>query len=166
MGNIQVRKNGTQPTTAPAPTTMPWEPSRWVQRMMNWDPFREMTPYFGEERLAFEPAFEVKETNDAYVFKADVPGLTQADLEVSLTGNRLTVGGKREAEKEEKGDTYYTYERSYGSFTRSFTLPEDIDGTAIQADLKDGVLSIAVPKKPESIAKKIPIASASVPKKA
>ena len=166
MGNIQVRKNGTQSTTAAPTTPMPWEPSRWVQRMMSWDPFREMTPYLGEDRIAFEPAFEVKETGDAYVFKADVPGLEPADLEVSLTGNRLTVGGKREAEKEEKGDTYYTYERSYGSFTRSFTLPEDINGAAIQANLEKGVLSISVPKKPESIAKKIPIASASEPKKA
>lgn len=96
--------------------------------MMSWDPFHEMTPYFGAERLAFEPAFEVKE----------------------------------------RGDTFCAYERSFGSFTRSFTVPEDIDGGAIQANLEKGVLAITVPKKPESIAKRVPIASASasVPKKA
>jgi HSP20 family protein len=116
-----------------------------------------MMPLFAEERIAFEPAFEVKETKESFVFKADVPGIKDADLDVSLTGNRLTINGKRQAEKEDKGDTYYTYERSYGSFTRSFTLPEGVNASAMTANLNDGVLSITVPKKPEAQAKKIPI---------
>jgi HSP20 family protein len=127
--------------------------------MMGRDPFREMVPFFPEERMALTPAFEVKETKDGYYFKADVPGVKESDLEVSLTGTRLTISGKRDAEKEDKGDAFYTYERSYGSFTRIFTLPEGIDTTAMHATLKEGVLSIVVPKKPESQPKKIPIST-------
>lgn len=107
--------------------------------------------------MAFYPSFEVKETEKAYVFKADVPGVKEGDLEVTVTGNRLTVSGKRESEKEEKTDTYYTCERSYGSFSRSFTLPEGTDVGAVTADLKDGVLTVALPKRPEVQPKKIPI---------
>lgn len=166
MGNIQVHKNGSQQvSSAPAfPTT--WEPSRWISRMMSWDPFREMMPLFPEERLTFEPAFEIKESKEGFLFKADVPGIKESDLDVSLTGNRLTVTGKREAEKEDKADTYYTYERSYGSFTRSFTLPEGVNASAIAANLKDGVLSISLPKKAEAQPKKIPVAAGTEQKKA
>lgn len=158
MTDIQVKKTSPQQVTQ-APAT-PWEPSRWFSRMMGWDPFREMTPFLPEERLAFNAAFEVKETKDSYLFKADVPGMKQNDLDISLTGNRLTVSGKREADKEDKGETYYTYERSYGSFTRSFTLPEGVDTAGIHADLRDGVLSILLPKKPEAQPKKIPVGGA------
>lgn len=164
MSNIQIKKTGPQPQVGAM--TPGWEPSRWFTRMLGWDPFREMTPYFAEERLAFNPDFEVKETKDGYVFKADVPGIKESDLNVSMTGNRLTVTGKREAEKEDKGDTYYTYERSYGSFTRSFTLPDGINANAIHADLRDGVLSILLPKVPEAVAKKIPITPPAEQKKA
>ena len=163
MTSIQVRKNGPQlPVAAP---TSPWEPSRLMSRMMGWDPFREMAPFFAEERLALEPAFEIKETKDGYLFKADVPGIKEADLDVSITENRLTISGKREAEKEDKGDTFYTYERSYGSFSRSFTLPDAVNASGIRADLRDGVLSVVLPKTPESMPKKIPIATSAEGKK-
>lgn len=159
MADIQVKKNGPRQTAPMAPAAQPWEPARWLSRMMAWDPFREMTPFFPDERMAFEPAFEIKETKDAYLFKGDVPGIKDSDIDVSLNGSRLTISGKREAEKEEKGDAYYTYERSYGSFSRAFTLPDGIDGGAISADLKDGVLSVVVPKKPEAQPKKIAIST-------
>lgn len=162
MTDIQVRRNGTQ-HSAPAPTTG-WDAGRLLNRMMGWDPFREMTPFLPESRLAFDVAFEVKETKDGYLFKADVPGIKQSDIDVSLTGNRLTIAGKREAEKEQKEETYYAYERSYGSFTRSFTLPDGVDAAAIQADLRDGVLSVTLPKKPEAQPKKITVSTE--PKKA
>ena len=126
--------------------------------------FREMTPFLPEARLALDVAFEVKETKDSYLFKADVPGIKQGDIDVSLTGNRLTIAGKREAEKEDKGDAYYAYERSYGSFSRSFTLPEGVNTAAIVADLRDGVLSVVLPKKAEAQPKKIAITTD--PKKA
>ena len=164
MGSIQVKRNGTQQELAAAPPAT-WEPSRWIARMMGFDPFREMAPFFPEERSTFEPAFEVKETKDGYLFKADVPGIKPSDLDVSLTGNRLTISGKREAEREDKGETYYTYERSYGSFARSFTLPEGVNATEVRADLNDGVLSVLLPKTPEAQPKQIPIGAASEPKK-
>lgn len=162
MGNIQVKNNGPQQTTMTRthPTTM-WDPSRWFTRMMGYDPFREMAPLFGDERLAFEPAFEIKETKEGYLFKADVPGVKLEDIDVSITGSRIQISGKREAEKEEKGETFYTYERSYGSFSRAFTLPEGVDSSKIHADLREGVLNVLVPKKPESMPKKIPVATSA-----
>lgn len=109
----------------------------------------------------YAPSFEIKEAKDAYLFKADVPGVKESDLEVTLTGNRLTVSGKREAEKQEQTDTYYTYERSYGDFTRSFTLPEGVDMNSVHADLKEGVLALSIKKKPEAQPKKIAVQSAA-----
>lgn len=136
-----------------------WEPFRLMREMIGWDPFREITPMFPVAVPEFAPAFEVKETKDSFVFKADLPGVKESDIEVTVAGNRLTVSGKREAEKEEKDDTFYTYERSYGSFTRSFTLPADVDAVHVKAELKAGELTIAVPKQAAAVAKKIPVAA-------
>ncbi|HEY8090391.1 MAG TPA: HSP20 family small heat-shock protein, partial [Polyangiaceae bacterium] len=86
-----------------------------------------------------------------------IPGVKESDLEVTMTGNRLAVSGKREAEKEEKTDTYYTCERSYGEFTRSFTLPEGVDASSVHADLNQGVLTLSIKKTPETQPKKIAI---------
>jgi len=136
-----------------------WEPLRLMRDLMNWDPFGEMFPTTASrlEGPIFAPRFEVKETKDAYVFKADLPGIEEKDLEITLTGNRITVSGKREAERYEESDTYYTCERSYGSFSRSFTLPEGADFEHCEADLKHGVLTLAVHKKPEHQPKKISV---------
>jgi HSP20 family protein len=111
------------------------------------------------ERMEFMPSFEVKETKDAYVFRADVPGVKDEDIEITLTGTRLTITGKREAEQQEQSDTFYVYERSYGTFTRSFTLPEGVDTEHIRTELKDGVLHVIVPKKPEAQPKRITVHS-------
>ena len=132
-----------------------WDPVAWARDFLRFDPFREIAPSFNFEPMGFVPAFEVKETKEAYEFRADVPGVLEKDIEITRTGNRLTVSGKRESEKEEKGETYYACERSYGSFTRAFTLPEGIDGDHIRAELKDGVLAVLVPKKPEAQPQKI-----------
>jgi HSP20 family protein len=110
---------------------------------------------------AWAEAFEVKETKTGYAFTADLPGVAEKDLDLSRTGNRLTVSGKRESEHEDKGDNYYVCERSYGSFSRSFTLPEGIDGDHIQASLKNGVLSLIVPKTTEAQTKKISLKGAA-----
>lgn len=160
MANIQVKRNHPQAARL-SPIVQAADPARWLSRMMGFDPFREMMPLIGEERLAFEPAFEVKESKDAFVFKADVPGVQLSDIDVSVTDNRIQITGKREAEKEDEGDTFYTYERNYGSFTRAFTLPEGIESAKIHADLRDGVLTVLVPKRLESMPKKIPIATAA-----
>ena len=112
----------------------------------------------------FAPAFDVKETKDSFVFKADVPGIKEQDLEVDVAGNRLTISGKREEEKEDKNDTFYTYERSYGSFCRAFTLPIQADTAHVKAEIKNGELTVVVPKTAAAVAKRIPVASGDKPK--
>jgi HSP20 family protein len=156
MSNIAIRKNNGGQVVPTAPVE--WEPYRMIRNLMGWDPFREMAPLWPEERAAaYLPAFEVKETKDGFVFKADLPGLQEKDLDIQLTGNRLTLTGKREAEQQEQSDTYFLYERSYGSFTRAFTLPDGVDADHIRAELKDGVLNLVLPKKPEMQPKKIAV---------
>jgi HSP20 family protein len=125
--------------------------------MIRWDPFAEMLPATGTafEPMTFQPAFEVKETKEGYLFKADLPGVKENDVDITVTGNRLTVGGKRESEAQTKGETFYAYERSFGSFTRTFTLPEGADTEHIRAELKDGVLTLQLPKTPETQPKRI-----------
>jgi HSP20 family protein len=161
MANIAIRKeDGNKP--APLATwENRWEPFRMMRDIFNWDPFREMAPYFPQTSSGFFPSFEVKETKDGYLFKADVPGVKESDLEVCVTGNRLTVSGKREAEKQEQTDTYYSCERSYGEFTRSFTLPDGVDMKSVNADLNQGVLTLSIKKAPEAQPKKIAIQSAA-----
>lgn len=141
------------------------DPYQWARELLRWDPFREMESYttdLDRAAQALIAPFEVKETKEAYVFKADVPGIKEQDLDITLTGNRLVVTGKREAEKEENTDTYYARERSFGSFTRSFTLPEGADGEHVKAELKDGVLTLVLPKKPELQPKKISVKAEKV----
>jgi HSP20 family protein len=134
-----------------------WDPTRWARDLLRWDPFREMASLPAMEHAGFMPDFEVKENGNGYVFKADLPGVQDKDIEVTRTGNRVTISGKREYEKEDKGDTWYVTERSYGSFSRAFTLPDGIDGDHIRAELKDGVLTVTVPKMPDVQPKKIEI---------
>lgn len=155
MANIDVRK--TSEEGAPLARRDVWDPFRTMRELMRWEPFGSAPPAGWLEPASLAPAFEVKETKDGFEFKADVPGIDSKDLDVKLTNNRLTVSGKREAEKTDKGDTYYTYERSYGSFARSFTVPEGINADAIHADLKDGVLKINIPKKPEAKPRQVQI---------
>lgn len=155
MANITVRENaGLQNQRE---REREWDPIRRLGDLLRWDPFREMSPYLGQggEASMFTPAFEVAETKSAYVFKADLPGVKEEDVDISHIGNRLTISGSREAEREDKADTYYAYERSYGNFTRSFTLPEGIDVDHIRAELKHGVLTLLVPKTPQAQPKKI-----------
>ncbi len=150
MANLN-RRNEQQEMMPPA-----WEPLRVMRELMNWDPFAEMFPTVARvEGTMFAPRFEVRETNDAYIFHADLPGVHEKDLDITVTGNRLTVSGKREAEQRHENETFYAYERSYGSFSRSFTLPAGADFDHCEADLKHGVLTLSVPKVPEHQPKKI-----------
>jgi HSP20 family protein len=135
-----------------------WDPFRVMRDVLRWDPFRELEAAAGGDYGLFAPSFDVKENKEGYVFRADLPGVREEDLEISLTGNRLTISGKREQEKREQGETYYASERSYGSFSRAFTLPNGTDGDNVKAELKNGVLQVTVPKKPEVQPKKITIA--------
>jgi HSP20 family protein len=140
------------------------DPFRLMRDMFRWDPFREMAPTLSVDAASYSPAFEVKETSESFIFKADVPGTREQDLEVNVAGNRLTIAGKREAEKEEKNDTFYACERSYGSFTRTFTLPDQADPAHVKAELKNGELTVVVPKTPAAVAKRIPVASGDKPR--
>jgi HSP20 family protein len=151
MANL-IRRS-TPGAAAPARQLDPFE---MMRDLMRWDPFGELGTWTRGEQ-AFLPSFEVKETKDAYLFKADLPGVKEEDLEISLTANRLTVSGKREEESRHEEDRYYAYERSYGSFSRSFTLPQGGDAEHAQAELTSGVLTVRVPKKPEVQPRKIEV---------
>lgn len=125
---------------------MPWGPFQLMRDLLRMDPFQ--MPMLGLEREAnFVPSFEVRETDKEFSFIADLPGVKPDDLDIELVGNRLEIGGKREAEKSQDEGTVHTYERFYGSFMRTFVLPENADLDKIDSDLKDGVLTIKVPKK-------------------
>jgi len=155
MANISVqRQEPAAPQVAsPREITSPF--GLW-RDMLRWDPFAQMLPALLErEPLVFSPDFDVKETKEAFVFKADLPGVEVKDVEVQATDNRLTISGKRSAEKEEKSETTYRCERSFGSFTRAFTLPAGGDLERVAAELKNGVLTVSVPKKPEAKTKQI-----------
>src|SRR4029078_208861 len=109
------------------------------------------------QHMVFVPRFDVKETQDAYVINADLPGVKDEALNVSLNGNLLTISGTREEEHREEGESYYAMERSHGSFARSFTMPDSVDGESVTADLKQGVLTVRIPKRPEAQPKRIAI---------
>lgn len=146
-----VKKNG----GAPQQMTE-WSPFRAMRDWLRWDPFREMMPI---EAAEWNPSFDVTENKDAFVFKADVPGVKKEDLEISTTGNRIQISGKRDTSREQKTDTVYTYERQYGSFCRSFTLPDDADIEHAKSELDEGVLTLVIPKAAAAQAKKIPIST-------
>lgn len=140
-------------------------PLRTLRELLAWDPFQEMAPLLPIENQRVIPPFEVRETKDRFVFTADLPGIEVKDIEILLTGNRLTVTGTRmnKVEKGEEGE-YYARERTYGRFTRSFTLPEGADLAAVQANLTNGVLTIVFPKVAEVQPKKIPVTVEKVAK--
>lgn len=134
---------------------------------MGFDPFQGMTqvaPDLERQLGRFIPDFEVRETPEAYVFKADLPGVSLDDLEITVTANRLLVSGKREAEKHDERDTFYAYERAYGSFARAFTLPDDADTANVRAEMNNGVLSLTIPKKAEQQPKKVEVKAGQPPK--
>jgi len=160
MANI-IRRN--EPRAVGRPTTewpWQWEPFRAMRDLMRWDPFSELEPILHREPV-FSPRFDVTETGGTYVFKADLPGVKESDLEISLTGNQLRISGHRGEERVEESDRSHVTERTYGGFLRSFTLPEGCDPDHAHADLKDGVLTLTMPKKPEVQPRKITIASES-----
>jgi HSP20 family protein len=128
-----------------------------MDALLRLEPLRDELGAFAPWTDGYTPRFDVKETNDGYVLKADLPGVREEEVDVSLSGNRLTISGKKEEEHEEEGEHYYATERTYGSFARSFSLPDSVDGEHVTAEMKDGVLTLNVPKRPEAQPKKISI---------
>ena len=116
--------------------------------------------YQGTTELAFVPDFEVKETKEAIVLKADLPGIKLGDIDVQVHGSQLTIAGKRDREETKEGERYTMFERSYGSFARAFTLPETVNAQALEAELQDGVLTLTLPKIPEAKPQKITVRAA------
>jgi HSP20 family protein len=128
-------------------------PFRVMDALLRWEPFQESRSLRG---APFTPHFDVKETKDGYLFRADLPGVKDSDLEISVTDNVLTVSGKR-AEDRTEGEQYFTLERRHGQFSRSFSLPEAADVNSVTADLKEGVLTLQVAKKPETQPRRIKV---------
>lgn len=134
------------------------EPLRTLWGLLGGDQMREFERVQRwEQDRAFMPRFDVRETKDAYVFKADLPGMKDEHVEISIMGNRLTISGRRELEQEQEGDTYYALERSYGTFTRSFILPDGADSDNVRAEMRNGELTVDVPKRPEVLPKKVQV---------
>jgi HSP20 family protein len=140
----------------------PWRPFRELEEMTrNFDIFGWPWPTVWRRMPALEmgwaPAVEVFEKKDKFVVKAELPGMKEEDIDVSVDGDVLTIKGKREAEKEVNEEDYYLCERSYGSFSRSIALPSSVDAKKIEASYEDGVLEVSLPKAPEVKAKKVAV---------
>jgi HSP20 family protein len=143
--------------------------------LTRWDPFREFTTLqdrmnrlfqdsYGnqgrEEALAtssFAPAVDVYEDEHKITLKIEVPGIDEKDIDIRVENNLLTVHGERKFEKEEKEENYRRVERQYGSFTRSFNLPNTVDAENISADYDRGVLKVQLAKKAEAKPKQIKV---------
>ena len=121
---------------------------------------REVTGNGGKESLTvaqWSPLVDITETQHEYLIKAEVPDMKKEDVRLRVEDDLLTMSGERKFEKEDKGLKHHRIERAYGSFTRSFSLPEDADGSKVTADYKDGMLHVHLPKSEKATAKAIEI---------
>ncbi len=141
-----------------------------------WNPFRELdevqnrlSSFFGHgfSRLGngdgglkmaeWSPQVDITEDGKEYLIKADLPDMKKDAVKVMVENGVLSISGERKSEKEEKNKTFHRIERSYGSFERTFTMPDDADAKAMKAEFKDGVLRVHVPKNPAAQPKKIDV---------
>ncbi len=135
--------------------------------LTRWDPFREMqrlqdelfTRPAGQARQSgFLPAVDIHEDDTAFRLDVDVPGMKPEEIDVNIEKNLLTISGERKLAREEQKEGYRRVERAFGSFSRSFTLPENVDAEAIEAKVADGTLTITLPKRePKNGARKIAV---------
>lgn len=123
--------------------------------------FREaFSPFSTEGELStrtWAPPVDIYETGDSIVLKAELPGVDPKDVEIRVEDNTLFLKGERKFEKEVKEESYHRVERSYGSFARSFSLPNSIDADKVSAEYKEGVLTLTMPKREEAKPKTIRI---------
>jgi HSP20 family protein len=148
-----------------------WEP---ITRWNPWKEIEEMEKRLstvlgripiaggGEKKEAitvaeWSPLVDITEDDKEYVIKAEIPEMKKEDIKVNVHEDVLTISGERKYEKEEKGKKYHRVERAYGSFVRSFTLPEDADGSKVSAEYKDGLLKVHVPKSEKATPKSIEV---------
>ena len=144
--------------------------------IIRWDPFRDLvtlrekmnrlfedafTTARGEEKdmitSSWIPSVDIYEDENHLVLTAEVPGIDEKDIEIKIEDNTLSIQGERKMEKETKEENYHRIERAYGSFFRSFTLPNYVEQDKIQAEHENGVLKIMMPKKPELKPRKVKI---------
>jgi HSP20 family protein len=137
--------------------------------LVKWDPFRELEEVssrlnrlFGRSTLPAEsdremlsvadwmPSVDISETDNAYLVKAEIPGVNKDDVKVTIEDRMLTIQGERKQDQEDKGKKYHRIERSYGCFMRSFRVPDDADDSAAKAEFKDGMLNITLNKTQKS----------------
>lgn len=143
--------------------------------LIRWEPARELNSLQSEMNRLFNtffdaptggdggsmrrwiPPMDLMETEQHYVLKADLPGLTEDDINIELENNILTVSGDRKAEQEQKGEGYYRVERAFGTFARTLTLPEGVDPDGIAASFDNGVLEVRIPKPEETKPRRVSI---------
>ena len=140
----------------------PWRPfgelgslRREMDRL--WDSFFGERPLTRVWEREWAPSLDVSETKDNFVVKAEVPGIDAKDIDISLTGDVLTIKGEKKQEKEEKEEDYHLVERSYGSFSRSIRLPAEVESAKIKASYKNGILRVTLPKSEKVKAKEVRI---------
>lgn len=126
-----------------------------------WEPLREMEDMFRQhpslllsgllrgpsEPTTWRPAADISETDQEYLVKAELPGVAKKDVKIQLNDGVLTISGERTLEREQTGENQLRVERFYGSFARSFALPDNVDTTKLRAESKDGLLLVHIPKK-------------------
>jgi HSP20 family protein len=141
-----------------------WEPAREINSLQNemnrlFGTFFDAsaTPAGGGSPRRWIPAMDLVETDDHFVLRADLPGLSEDDVELALEDNVLTLSGERKTEHEERGEGFYRLERAAGTFSRSLTLPEGVDGDAIAATFDKGVLEVRIPKPEQRKPRKLQI---------
>lgn len=140
--------------------------TRWTptsSSLVSRDPLRMFDPFFndflGEEvsNRTWMPPVNIQETEDSFRLEADLPGLTRDDIHITLENNVLRLSGERKLEKDVKKENYHRIERSYGTFTRSFALPSQVDAEKVHAAFDNGVLTVTVPKTEQAKPRKIQV---------
>lgn len=128
-------------------------PTNLFEEFFNEFPLNSMA----ERKETWVPSVDILEREGHLILRAELPGMTEKDIEVKLEGNTLTLRGERKMENEDKKNSYHRIESFYGSFTRSFRLPEGVDAEKINAEYKNGVLTVTIPQKPEVRPREIPV---------
>lgn len=144
MRNLVVR-------TRPRTFVTPWTLDSMHRQLENWmdRSFRVTAGETPERRLTLTPRMDIAETEKGYELTADLPGMKDRDVDVSVSNDVLTITGERTYEQESDERSVHLSERGFGAFKRSFTLPDDVDQDHVQARLKNGVLAIFLPKSEE-----------------
>ncbi|HWM86042.1 MAG TPA: Hsp20/alpha crystallin family protein [Kofleriaceae bacterium] len=137
------------------------DPFAIARELFSWDPFlrldwpvRQGTTSGG---ASFMPAFNVVEKPDGYYITADLPGVREEDLDVTVQDNHLIISGSRRSEERKEGENYFVYERRYGNFSRAFSLPETANPESVEAELKSGVLEVKVAKRESARPRRVPL---------